>query len=75
MKSTPRNIMGDLIRATFRKSGLSVNQLALRSGVPYASVHAIVAGTRDPALSTTARLCKVLGLELRPVRRGKRTKG
>lgn len=72
MNSTPHNPMGDLIRATFRKSGLSVNQLALRSGVPYASVHAIVAGTRDPALSTTAKLCDVLGLELRHVRRDKR---
>lgn len=72
MKSTPRNSMGDLIRATFRKSGLSVNELSRRSGVPYASVHAVVAGTRDPALSTAARLCEVLGLELRPVRRGRR---
>ncbi len=72
MNSTPQNPMGDLIRATFRKSKLSVNQLALRSGVPYASAHAIVAGTRDPVLSTAEKICKVLGLELRPVRRGKR---
>ncbi len=75
MKSTPHNPMGDLIRATFRKSGLSVNELSHRSGVPYASVHGLIAGTRDPALSTADKICKVLGLELRPVRRGKRTKG
>lgn len=72
MRSTPHNPMGDLIRATFRKSGLSVNELSRRSDVPYASVHAVVAGTRDPTLSTTAKLCKVLGLELQPVRRTKR---
>ncbi|MHC4063644.1 MAG: helix-turn-helix domain-containing protein [Planctomycetota bacterium] len=72
MKSTPKNEMGDLIRATFRKSGLSIKQLADGSGVPYASVHGVVSGTRDPALSTAARLAKVLGLELRPVRRRKK---
>ena len=72
MKSTPKNGMGDLIRETFRKSGLSVNQLALQSKVPYATVHGVVAGTRDPALSTVDKLCRVLGLELRAVRRGKR---
>ncbi len=72
MNSTPKNPMGDLIRATFRKSGLSVNELSHRSGVPYASVHGLIAGTRDPALSTADKICKVLGLKLSPVRRGKR---
>ncbi len=71
MNSTPKNPMGDLIRAQFHKSKLSVNELSHRSGVPYASVHGLIAGTRDPALSTALKICKVLGLELRP-RRGKR---
>ncbi|MHC4089826.1 MAG: helix-turn-helix domain-containing protein [Planctomycetota bacterium] len=63
--------MGDVIRATFRKSGLSIKQLADRSGIPYASAHGIVSGTRDPALSTVSKLAPVLGLELAPVRRRK----
>ena len=72
MKSTPRNIMGDLIRARFRRTGMSVNELSRRSGVPYATVHAVMAGTRDPALSSVVRLCEVLGLELSPVRKPNR---
>ena len=71
----PKGDMAELIRATFRESGLSMKQLAERSGVYYASVHGLIVGGRDPALSTADKICKVLGLELRPVRRGKRTKG
>ena len=71
MRGNPSNEMAELLRATFRKSGLSIKQLSDRSGVLYASAHAIINGYRDPALSTVAKLCKVLGLELRPVRRGK----
>ena len=68
--------MGKVLRAAFRRSGLSVRALALRSGVAYNAVHATMNGTRDPMLSTVARLSEVLGLELCPVRRGKRkTKG
>jgi len=72
MKSMPRNEMADLLRATFRKSGLSVKRLAIESGVAYASVHGFMAGDRDAALSTACRLCRVLGLELRPIRRRKK---
>ncbi len=60
----PKNDMADLIRATFRKSGLSMKQLAERSGCHYASIHGFLAGNRDPALSTADKVCKVLGLTL-----------
>jgi len=66
-----QNPMLDLVRSAFRDSGLSINELARRGGVPYASVHAIMQGTRDPALSTIQKLSIVLGLELRPLRRCK----
>ena len=60
----PKNDMIDLIRAEFRRSGLSMKKLSERAGVPYASVHGVVNGTRDPMMSTAQKLCKVLGLEL-----------
>lgn len=72
MRGDPNNEMCQLLRETFRKSGMSVKQLSDRSGVLYSSAHAIVNGQRDPALSTVVKLCRVLGLELRPVRRGRR---
>ncbi len=66
----PKNDLADLIRATFRRSGMSMKQLAERCGCHYASIHGFLAGTRDPALSTADKVCKVLGLKLVP--RGKR---
>jgi predicted transcriptional regulator len=65
------NNMAALIQKTFRQSGLSIKALSVRSGVPYASAYGVVNEGRDPALSTVAKLCKVLGLELRPVARKK----
>ncbi len=53
----------------FRDSGLSIKQLSDQSGVVYAVCHAVVNGNRDPQLSTVERLGKVLGLELKRVRR------
>ena len=73
--TTPRNEMADLIRQVFRKRGWSIKRLADESGLPYASAHAFILATRDPTLSTAARMCRVLGLELRPVRGRQRKKG
>ena len=61
--------MIELILERFRASGLSIKQLSDRSGVPYGAVHPIIAGKRDPQLSTVEKLCRVLGLALRPVAR------
>ena len=68
MKTNPENEMANLIRERFRKSGLSIKKLADLAGVPYAAAHGFVRGTRDPVLSTAAKMCKVLGLELRVIR-------
>jgi plasmid maintenance system antidote protein VapI len=70
MKSNPDNELADVILAAFKASGLSVKRLAIESGVPYASAHGFIAGQRDIALGTAARLCKVLGLQL-TARRGR----
>ncbi len=59
-----RQDMRKLILATFKASGMSMLALSRQSGVGYQSVHAFVTGDRDVALSTTAKLCAVLGLEL-----------
>ena len=72
MMSYPDNEMAERIRTAFRASGLSMKRLSELSGVPYAGVHGFVNRTRDPALSTAAKLCKVLGLELRPAKRARK---
>ena len=64
--------MADTIKRAFRVSGLSMKRLSVQSDTRYASVHGFFTGERDPALSTIDRWCKVLGLELRPVRRGRK---
>ncbi len=61
-------MLATLIEA-YRDSGLSIKQLSDQSGVVYAVCHAVVNGNRDPQLSTVERLSKVLGLELKRVRR------
>lgn len=66
------NEWANLIREAFHRSGLSRFELAKRSGVHYSAVHAFIGGTKDPTLWTTMRLCKALGLELRPARRKRR---
>lgn len=57
------------LREAFEASGLSRFELARQAGVSYAIVHRFIAGQRDVKLETASKLCAVLGLELRPVRR------
>ena len=61
--------MDSEIRRTFKASGMTIQRLAIRAKVPYASAHGFFTGDADPRLSTVAKLCRVLGLELRTVRR------
>ncbi len=72
MRANPKNALAELIRRRFRATGWSILQLAKRSDVRYSAAHGFVTGDRDIVLSTAAKLCKALGLELRPGRRGKR---
>ena len=64
--------IGDRLRQAAIDSGLSMKQLAVRSGLFYQSVHGFLRTGRGLSLQSAEKLCKVLGLELRPVRRGKR---
>jgi len=61
------NNMAALIRVRFQASGMSIKQLADRSGVYYSAVHGFINGDRGTNLSTAEKLCRVLGLELRPI--------
>ncbi len=72
MRVSHNSEMAKLIRRAFRESGLSLKRLSDESGTRYASVHAFFTAERDPQLSTIEKWCRVLGLELRPIRRGKR---
>ncbi len=67
-----RTTMADIVRTAFRDSGMSIKRLSTAAGTPYASAHAFLTGDRDPQLSTLERWCRVLDLELRPVRQKKR---
>ena len=63
-----RNIEQQL-REAARGSGLSIRQLALRSGCGYQSMHGFITQSRGLTLTVAARLAAMLGLELRPARR------
>ncbi len=65
----------DQLREAARDSGLTRLQLAKRTGLPYSVVHGFVGGYRGLTLGSAAALCRVLGLELRPVRRRRMLKG
>ena len=54
------------------RSGLSVLALAKRAGLGYATIHGFIMGDRSISIGSAAKLAAALGLELRPVRRGKR---
>ncbi len=71
-KGVMTDSMGNLIRSTFARSGMSIKQLAKRADVGYATAHGLIRGTLNPSLTIVERICTALDLELRPVRRGKR---
>jgi len=64
MKTNPDNELGNVIRAAFHRSKLSIRRVSVESGVPYASAHGFLSGRCDVALGTAARICSVLGLRL-----------
>lgn len=67
-KRTDQYDLTGLLRDSFRRSGLSIKALSDRAGVPYASVHAFAAKGCDVTLRTAGKLCRVLGLTLKPVK-------
>ena len=62
------------LRQTARKCGKSMKKLADESGLAYATVHGFVRDEKTITLANAARLAEVLGLELRPVKRGRKVK-
>ncbi len=64
-----RRTFADLIRATTEARSLTAYALARDSGVNSAVVGRFLKGQRDVTLATAERLCRALGLELRPTRR------
>ena len=61
--------MPDTIRAAIERDSRSLYRLAKDSGVDYAVLHRFANAERDLNLRTADRLCRALGLELRPARR------
>ena len=64
MMTNKAHDIGELLRDSIRKSGLSLKRLSDDSGVPYAGLWRIVNDNADPMLSTVSRLSVVLGLTL-----------
>lgn len=71
-KKTRQCDLGGQLRAAFAESGMTRFELSKRSGVPYSTIHRFFGEGRDIALSTVAKICRVLDLELRPVHTSER---
>ncbi|MBN1510740.1 MAG: helix-turn-helix transcriptional regulator [Phycisphaerae bacterium] len=56
--------MDNVIRKTFRESGLTVAELAGRAGVAYSITHRFISGHGNVGLRNADKFCRVLGLEL-----------
>lgn len=63
--------MVEQLRTAVRESGLTRAELARRADLPYAAVFEFYAGQRDLNFSSAAKLCAVVGLELRKKRKSK----
>lgn len=59
------------LRTAFNASGMSRFELSRRCGVSYSVIHRFIAEERDLTLRTASRLSNVLGLELKPKRKGR----
>lgn len=63
--------ISDTIRDAIRQDGRSAYALEVDSGVSRPQITRFLKGERTLTLPAVDALCKVLGLELRPVRRKK----
>ena len=64
-----------IIRREAKRQRLSGYRIGKMSGVPIRTVQAYLAGACDLAGERIAKIAVALGLELRPARRVKKTKG
>jgi plasmid maintenance system antidote protein VapI len=67
----PRTDLATTIRRAIEVSGLTPYRIATDADVDRAIMTRFVNRERGLTLDTASRICDVLGLELRPVRRGK----
>ena len=73
MKTKEHNELATAIRTAIERDGRSLYAIAKAAKLPYQSVHPFARGHRtDITLGTANRLCKVLGLTLRPVQSKRR---
>lgn len=70
MAKRKKTDLAQQLRAAFEKSGLSRFGLARQSGVPYSVVHRFMEAERDVRLGTASKMADVLGVEIRPLRKG-----
>ena len=69
MNTANQTELARIIRTAIERDGRSLYRIAQEADVSYQALHPFVRGQReDIVLSTADRLCKVLGLALRPVR-------
>ena len=67
MKKRARSKLAAILRMAIERDKRSIYAIAKAARIPYQGLHPFVRGHRDEiTLSTADRLCKVLGLELRP---------
>lgn len=69
LQAMPRESMQDVLRKAFADSGLSIKKLSALTGLPYSVTHRVVNGVSDPQLSTVEKISRVVGLELRRVKK------
>ena len=68
----PVNELAKVIRKAIQQDERSLYRIAIDAGLPYSTVHRFSVGEReDLILGTAWKICKALGLELRPKRKGR----
>ncbi|MBN1346695.1 MAG: helix-turn-helix domain-containing protein [Phycisphaerae bacterium] len=67
-KSKPKSF-SDVMRDAIRRDGRSIYRLALDCGVNQAMLGRFMREERGLNLDTAEKVCRALGLELRPVKR------
>ena len=61
--------MSDVIRKAIQQDERSVCRISVDAGVTHAVLSRFINGKRDLNMRTADKVCRALGLELRPVRK------
>jgi transcriptional regulator with XRE-family HTH domain len=61
--------LADAIREAAKRDGRTAYALAQASGLPIPVISRFLSGQRDMYVASADKLCRALGLELRPARR------